>query len=587
MDHEGMILRPILTLFILTGLLVIASCNPNVKTEHSHKTNSTKGHANQIQTGTPTAIRTIDQKYGGVLTLANRGDPPAGFDSLRTSSIALHHVGGALFGPSNLVRRCRQDFYKICPNLAEKWLVDQSNTKWTFSIRKDAYWHDGTQVTAEDIKFWFDMAYYGVSISNQFRPPAYFKSELGGIENISILDTHRIQFELIDRNPYFLDIIANPRFKIAHAKHLTLEHMNKGNLSVSPIEMGLVGLGPFKLNQYNKGSLIRLDRWEKYWEQSDTGNLPYLNRIDYVIMPDPFSMDVAFRTGKLDGGARGQAHYLTSERKSGYLKDLPDEVFFSETDGGNFRLAFNILKEGPWQDQNVRRAIALWIDKKAAIDSVLGGFGWTTPDLSPPNIVMPIGRSNLINWPKFDRDPLDIKRSRARQLLEDSGYNEGFSMGHLCRSINTVPCEYLQSQLEGLGIDLQLNIVEEGQWNKARGSIEYDSQQGRLTPSPIPEGTESVYGRYSKNPDAYAKHEDQELDRMYRLLRDALLPDRRAEIWRSIEKYLYVDKTYVIPIAESINVIPYRTYVKNLSIPPEDTHSYTDFTEVWIETSNK
>ena len=130
-------------------------------------------------------------------------------------------------------------------------------------------------------------------------------------------------------------------------------------------------------------------------------------------------------------------------------------------------------------------------------------------------------------------------------------------------------------------------MVEEGQWNNARGGLDYDSQQGRLTPSPIPEGTQSVYGRYSKNPDAYAKHEDRELDRMYDLLHDALQPERRAEVWRNIEEHLYVDKTYIIPIAEAINVIPYRTHVRNLPIPPEDTHSYTDFTEVWLETSNR
>lgn len=579
-----MILRLILILVILSGLSVGISCNSAEKydTAQPQKTTYLKSQASHhISNGNP------DGRHGGVLTLANRGDPPAGFDSLRTSSIALHHVGGALFGPSNLVRRCRQDFYKICPNLAEKWTVDQSHKQWTFSIRKDAYWHDGTPLTAADIKFWFDIAYYGTNISDEYRPPAYFKSELGRIEDISILDTNRIQFNLIDRNPYFLDIIANPRFKIAHSRHLTIEHLNKGNTSVSPIEMGLVGLGPFKLNTYNKGSFIRLDRWNRYWEKSETGRLPYLDRIDYVIMPDPFSMDVAFRTGKLHGGARGQSHYLTSERKSGYMKDLPGQVFFSETDGGNFRLAFNVLKDGPWQNPDVRRAIALWIDKRSAINSVLGGFGWTTPDLSPPNIIMPIGRSNLINWPRFDREPLETRRIEAKRLLQASGYGEGFTMGHLCRSINPVPCEYLQSQLNGLNIDLQLNMVEEGQWNNARGGLDYDSQQGRLTPSPIPEGTQSVYGRYSKNPDAYAKHEDTELDRMYHLLHDALQADRRSEVWRNIEKYLYVDKTYIIPIAEAINVIPYRTHVRNLPIPPEDTHSYTDFTEVWLETSNR
>lgn len=61
---------------------------------------------------------------GGILTLANRDDPPSGFDSLRTSSIALHHVVGSVFGPGNLVMRCRENMYLVCPYLATEWVWD-------------------------------------------------------------------------------------------------------------------------------------------------------------------------------------------------------------------------------------------------------------------------------------------------------------------------------------------------------------------------------------------------------------------------------------------------------------------------------
>jgi hypothetical protein len=142
----------------------------------------------------------------------------------------------------------------------------------------------------------------------------------------------------------------------------------------------------FLPDRYEPGSLVRVRRNNDYWERDlEGGHLPYLDRIDYVIMEDPFAMDLAFRTGRLDGGARGLGHYLTTERKEGYVRDLGDDVFFMHMDGGNFRLAFNVLKPGPWQDVRVRRAIALWIDKRAAIPGSLGGFGWTTPDLVPPD----------------------------------------------------------------------------------------------------------------------------------------------------------------------------------------------------------
>ena len=520
-------------------------------------------------------------KRGGVLVLANRSDPPAGFDTLRTSSIALHHVGGALFGPGNLVMRCRENMYLVCPYLATSWLPNPGFTEWTFTIRDDVYWHDGTLFTAEDAKFWFDLVFDGATVEENVRAPAYFKGELGLLESVEVIEHGRLRITFAERNPYFPDILANPRFKIAHPRHLMQPRIEQGEVSISPMDVGLIGLGPFKLERYDRGSVVSVRRFDQYWEKSVEGeSLPYLDGIDYVVMPDPFAMDVAFRSGRLDGGARGQGHYLTTQRKAGYVRDLGEEVVFPEMDGGNFRLAFNVLRPGPWQDPKVRRAIALWIDKRASLPIALRGFGWTAPDLGPPTLPVP---THFINWPKFDSGTLEEKRKEAERLLEETGYADGFSMGHLCRALNPVPCEFLKAQLSDLGIDLQLQLVDEGEWNRARTSLDYDTQQGRLTPSPIPEGTESVYGRYSENPDAYGKHEDSHVDELYRLLRNALTFEQRVKLWRDIEMHLFVEQTYVIPIAESVNVVPYRSYVKGLVIPTEDGHTNTDFSTVWLD----
>jgi peptide/nickel transport system substrate-binding protein len=519
-------------------------------------------------------------EYGGTLTLANRGDPPAGFDSMRTSSIALHHVGGALFGPGNLVMRCRENSYDVCPYLATHWTANREFTEWTFAIRTDVYWHDGVQFSAADVKFWFDLVFFGTESNGRTRAPAYFATELGDIDTVELLEHNRVKVTFKQRNQYFVEILANPRFKIAHPKHLMEPLIEDGNVSISPLDIGLVGTGPFSLGRYVRGSLIRLKRNPKYFEVDGRAKqLPYLDGIDYVIMPDPFAMDIAFRTGRLDGGARGQGHYLSAERIDGYRRDLGDDVVFAETDGGNFRLAFNMLKTGPWQDPRVRRAMALWIDKPAAIPSALGGYGWTTPDLGPAHL--PVLRY-FINWPKLDREPIEIRRAEARALMAEAGYPDGFIMDHLVRGLNPVPAEFLKAQLAGMGIDLQLRIVDEGEWNRARVSLDYDSQQGRLTPSPIPEGTISVYGRYSENPDAYAKHEDLKVDELYYTLRNSTSVEQRIRLWREIEEYLFFTMTYLVPIAESINVVPYRSYVKGLAIPTEDAHTHTDFSTVWL-----
>ncbi len=548
-------------------------------------TQTTQGDPAPVATPSPAPVGAVSDKLGvkegGILVLANRGDPPAGFDTLRSSSIALHHVGGALFGPGNLVMRCRENMYLVCPYLATSWVANSGFTEWTFTIRNGVYWHDGTPFTAEDATFWFDLVSFGAKVGDKARAPSYFKGELGDVEKVEVLEHNRLRITFRHRNAHLLDILANPRFTIAHPHHLMQPRIERGEVSMSPLDVGLVGLGPFKLERYERGSVVRVRRFSQYWERTKEGTtLPYLNGIDYVIMPDPFAMDAAFRTGRLDGGARGQGHYLTVERKAGYVRDLGKGVFFAEMEGGTLRLAFNVLKPGPWQDSRVRRAMALWIDKQAAIPSALGGSGWTSPDLGPPNIPVP---RYFVSWPRFDLDPLEQKREEAKRLMAEAGYADGFSMGHLCRALNPAPCEFLKAQLAGLGIDLMLQMAEEGEWTRARVSLGYDSQQGRLEPSPIPEGTESVYGRYGKNPDAFAKHEDRHVELLYETLRAALTFDLRVQIWREMERYLFLTQTYVIPIAESINVVAYRTYVKGLAVPWEDGHTNNDFATVWLE----
>ena len=177
-----------------------------------------------------------------------------------------------------------------------------------------------------------------------------------------------------------------------------------------------------------------------------------------------------------------------------------------------------------------------------------------------------------------DYDPSD-----EYALMAEAGYALGFSMGHLCRARQSTGCQLLQAQLRELGVDLRIQLIDEGEWNRARTSLDFDSQQGRLSVLPIPEGTEGVYGTYSVSPDSYAKHEDPRVSELYRLLREATLPERRLEVWRQLQRYIFVDQTYVVPIAEAIYVAPYRPYVKGLTVPPEDGHTHTDFATVWLE----
>jgi peptide/nickel transport system substrate-binding protein len=517
---------------------------------------------------------------GGILRLGNRGDPPAAWDPMRTSSIALHHVAGAVFGPGNLVQRCRENMYMVCPYLATSWTPNQDFTEWTFSLRPGVSWHDGAPFTADDVVFWFELAAFGVTVDGRTRAPAYFRANLGEIVAVEAL-RDQVRVTLARPTVRFPEMLLDPRMKIAHPAHLMRPRIEAGDVGVSPLDVGLVGLGPFRVVRNDPGSQVQVRRFEGYWERDERGaRLPYLDGIDYLVTPDPVAMDLAIRTGRLDGGARGEGHYLSAERQEVYRRSLGDDVVLARIGGGTFRLAFNVLREGPWQDVRVRRAIALWIDGEAAIVTALGGQGYLGPLEWPGRRYDP---NPFMLWPRHAPDRLPLDRREAQRLLAEAGYGDGFVMGHLCRTLHVIRCEFLQEQLRGLGVTLALEMVDEGEWNRARLGSGHDSGPGANFSGTVPEATEAVYGRYSLNPDAYAKHEDEGVDALYRRLRGAGDVPQRVATWRELERYLVTEQAYLVPIAMTVQVVPYRSYVRGLVIPPEDGHTHTDFATVWLD----
>jgi ABC-type transport system substrate-binding protein len=133
-----------------------------------------------------------------------------------------------------------------------------------------------------------------------------------------------------------------------------------------------------------------------------------------------------------------------------------------------------------------------------------------------------------------------------------------------------------------LNINLNIRVVDEAEWNAVRVTLDFDSQQGAFFSPVTPEATQSVFGVFSSNPDSYAKHEDPHVTELYRRLAELRQERPRVEAWRDIERYLVLDQAYVIPIAHTIQVVPYRSYVKGVAIPAEDGHANTDFATAWL-----
>ena len=118
-------------------------------------------------------------RYGGILRVGHRNDPPAAWDTMRSTNYNNTLIAPAIWGDGNLAQACRDEELSACPALAESWEVNDSFTVWTFKARDDVLWHDGVPFSAEDIAFWTDLFFNGVTVGDTTRQAGTNKARFG------------------------------------------------------------------------------------------------------------------------------------------------------------------------------------------------------------------------------------------------------------------------------------------------------------------------------------------------------------------------------------------------------------------------
>ena len=528
---------------------------------------------------------------GGIGTFAVRRDPPANFDMMMTTIwYDLNQMGAPIWGSGNLVRPCDDDVYAVCPGIAESWENNRDFTQWTFNIRSGVKWHDGTPLTVEDVKFWLDLMFTGYEgTGGATRAPAWYAATFGKFDSTTVIDSDTIRITLKEGNPLFLDVLFTPYFTIGHARHIAEPMLEAGNMEVAPLDTGMMGLGPFTFQGYEKGSVMHVLANKDYWDQDEYGRqLPYMDGMDFAIMTSADVMDAAIRTGQLDGGSPGYGYILTKPRYDAMLADLGDKFFTVQVassfgTGSGSGLAWNLLKEGPWQDVRVRKAAALWIDKQQSIDGVTGGFGLVGGLL---NLGNPFSNPDIMTWPGFNPDTKEADKAEAKTLMAEAGYADGFEVNYNCLSTGSWPdrCEFLAAQLAGLNIKLKLELMDAPAWKVAATTLDYGAVQsaGGIT-SHLPEPNEPGFLPYSKSKVGIVKHEDPKVGEYFTRLKATNDFEERKTIWQDFERYWLQEQYYGVPIAGNLATIPYRSWVKGRIHPPEQIMSYLDFSTVWLD----
>ena len=291
---------------------------------------------------------------------------------------------------------------QIAPTgLADSWEIAPDNRTYTFHLNQDAKWHDGVDVTADDVQFSLD------AIANPEVGSAYTGAFLDTVESWRTIDEHTV--ELVAAEPlytFLFDIVA----AWIVPKHIW-ENVPVAEWRTDPGATGadpsrVIGSGPFKFGEWRQGESITLNRNDDYH-----GKVPYLDSYVLRIWPDQTAVVNALLNGEVDASELEPADIAAVEGTPGItVAHYPTQSFTY--------YEFNLDPEVTtlWQDQRVRQALLYGLDRESIVNDILLGYAEVAQGTQP--VISYAYAPHQIRT-KYTYDP-----EKAKALLAEAGWTD-------------------------------------------------------------------------------------------------------------------------------------------------------------------
>ncbi len=313
----------------------------------------------------------------------------------------------------------------LIPGLAESW-EQIDDVTWHFNIREGVAFHNGDPLTAHDVAFSIDRHRAEETAS----PSAFL---VGFIEDVSVVDDMTV--EIVTDAP-FAPILA-------HLAHSATSIVNERSVTEAGDDFGTdvaVGTGPFRFVTWETASQVVLERNDDYW-QGDV--LP--ERVVFRAIVDGTVRAIELEAAGID------IAYALEPRDALRLQDHPSVTMAPIETLSTQYVGFNAEKE-PFDDVRVRQAINHAIDSETIVDVIYEGFGF--PATSPI--------SSQVFGANLDLEGYEFDPERARELLAEAGYPDGFSTTVWTNDnpLRIQIAEIMQAQLGQIGISVDVEVLE-------------------------------------------------------------------------------------------------------------------------------
>jgi peptide/nickel transport system substrate-binding protein len=323
----------------------------------------------------------------------------------------------------------------MAPSLAESWTASADGLTYEFTLRKNAKFHNGDQVTAEDVKFSFER-YKG----------AGGKLLKDKVKDVQSIDAGRVRFTLREPWPDFMTFygtLATGAGWIVPKKYV--EKVGDEGFKKAPI-----GAGPYRFVSFTPGVELVLEAHEQFWRKS-----PTVKRLVLRVVPDESTRLAMLKRGEADivYSIRGALAEELQRTPGLTLKPTPIPA--------TFWLVFTEQwdPKSPWADRRVRLAANYAIDRRAISQAETLGHSKITASIIPQDFDF--------YWPAplYPYDP-----AKAKQLLAEAGYPRGFDAGdYTCDVAYANVAEAVANYLQAVGIRVKLRPLERAAFFKEYG----------------------------------------------------------------------------------------------------------------------
>jgi peptide/nickel transport system substrate-binding protein len=282
----------------------------------------------------------------------------------------------------------------MAPSLAESWTVSPDQRTYEFKLREGLKFHNGDPFTAEDVKFSFLRAKGAKQLQDKVR-------------EVTVVDRYRVRFQLSEPWPDFMTFygtLATSAGWIAPKKYME-------QVGVEGFKKHPIGLGPYKFVSHTPGVELVMEAFEGYWRKT-----PSVKRLVYKSVPEATTRLAMLKRGEVD-----VAYLLDAPMAEEIKRDPSLKLAFSGAIG-TFYLDFldQWDPKSPWADRRVRLAASLAVDRKGLNEAENLGASRLNGNIVPRmfEFAIPI-------------EPHPYDPGRARQLLAEAGYPNGFDAGDI------------------------------------------------------------------------------------------------------------------------------------------------------------